>query len=367
MAMSSYKIGKLFGIELRLHASWFLVIFLLAWSLASAYFPKYGFGPTTNWILGIAASVLLFLSVLIHEMSHSIVAKKNGIDVYSITLFFFGGIASISEENITPKKEFRVSIAGPAASLALAAIFFLVTRFEIIPQITAIFDYLWKLNLLLAAFNLAPGFPLDGGRILRSIIWGATNNLRKATEYAAKGGKILGYLLIALGFVSIILGGDGLWHIFLGIFIIFLAGLSYQQVVIKEELSGVKVRDVMEKEFELLDANLNLEKLIEASIKLRKRSFIVLSKGKIGAINIEQLERIPRKLWRKIKIGEAARLIDPINENDNAYNALKRIEKYGIGIIPAEKKGKITGIVREGPLMSLVKIKLLEEKSRDKR
>jgi Zn-dependent protease len=360
---SSHRVARVFGIDIKLHMSWFFIFFLLAWSLATWYFPtNYEFSTAMNWVLGYTAAILLFVSVAAHELAHSLVGRHHGIEVYSITLFFFGGIANISDHKLNPDTELKVSLAGPILSLALSALFFLLSRTPLMLQITAVFEYLFKLNLILAIFNLAPGYPLDGGRVLRAIIWKVTGDVKKATKYASDGGKIIGYILVMIGVVSIIFGYGGLWYILLGLFIVFLAGAGYQQVLLKQTLSKVKINKHLEKKFLVLSPKQTLSAFVQDCINLDHHSFIVKSGSKYGAINLTELEQIPKKLWSKIKVGEVAKVVEPLDYNENAYSALRKMQNHEVDIIPVKKSGKIIGILRESAIMNIARVRLLEEK-----
>jgi Zn-dependent protease len=360
---SSHKVARVFGIDIKIHVSWFFIFFLLAWSLATWYFPtRYDFTVLANWVLGYVAALLLFVSVALHELSHSLVGRKHGIQVYSITLFFFGGVANISDEDIKPDTELKVSLAGPLLSLTLAGLCFLITKTPLIPYIIALFDYLFRLNLILALFNLAPGYPLDGGRVLRAIIWKITGNIKKATKYASDGGRIIGYTLVAIGVVSIVFGYGGLWYILLGMFIVFLAGAGFQQVLLKQQLSKVNVSAHLEKKFLVLRPKQSLKEFIRKCIELDHHSFLVQAGHKYGVINVRELEEIPKKYWSKVKVGELARIVTPLPYDENAYNALKKMQSYGVDIIPVARGKKIVGVLHEGALMNIARIRLLEEK-----
>ncbi|MBW2980156.1 site-2 protease family protein [Candidatus Woesearchaeota archaeon] len=360
---SSHKIARVFGIDIKLHMSWFFIFFLLAWSLATWYFPtNYEFGTAVNWVLGYVAAVLLFVSVAMHELAHSLVGRRHGIKVYSITLFFFGGIANISDQKITPDTELKVSLAGPFLSLTLSALFFMLTKTPLIPQVIAVFDYLFKLNLILALFNLAPGYPLDGGRVLRAIIWKATGDIKKATKYASEGGKTIGYILVAIGVIGIFFGYGGLWYILLGLFLVFLAGAGFQQVLLKQKLSMVNIKAHLEKKFLLLSPKKTLTDFVKKCIELDHHSFIVKNKNVYGVINLDELSQIPKKFWPKVKIGEVAKVVTPLSYDENAYNALRKMQNLEVDILPVEKGNQIVGVLHESALMNLARIRLLEEK-----
>src|SRR5438067_839834 len=194
---SSIRLGRVAGIEVGLHYTWLFAVILIAWSLAVGYFPSVvpALGAGTYWALGIAAALLLFISVLFHELSHSLVARSRGITVDSITLFLFGGVSNLRTEAVSARDEFLVAVVGPISSLVLAGIFWLVAQaLPINSPAFALFSYLAFVNLLLGLFNLVPGFPLDGGRVLRSIVWGATGDMQRATVVAAYAGQAFGWL-----------------------------------------------------------------------------------------------------------------------------------------------------------------------------
>ncbi len=247
-SVKNINIGRYFGIRVYLHYSWFLVILFLSWVLATGWFPeKYSQHLVADyWILGVISSVLLFVSVLMHELSHSLVAKHYKIKVVSITLFFFGGVASLPEKKLEPKKELNMAIAGPLLSLALAGVFFVITKATDIFFISATSDYLFRINLIIALFNMIPGFPLDGGRVFRSLVWMLTNDFKKATKMATTGGKLLAYTLIFLGFANLFTGNySGIYVILLGAFLLIVTTMGYEQVMLKELLGNRRVKDLM--------------------------------------------------------------------------------------------------------------------------
>src|SRR3989338_10843063 len=260
---SSLRIGRIFGIGIYLHATWFLIFFLLTYSLAQFYFPEYyDFSAALDWVLAFFSALLLFLSVLMHELSHSIVSKKEGMEVESITLFFFGGVAAASAEETSPKSEFLLAAAGPLFSAVLGLVFLALYALDIEMHLTAIFDYLYKINFILAVFNLIPAYPLDGGRILRSILWAVQKDIRKATLIASKGGVLFGYMLMFLGIAGMFAGGGSVWYILIGAFLVFLANESYRQLIIKENLKKISLDGhVMKKT--LIDKDLPLSKFFD--------------------------------------------------------------------------------------------------------
>src|SRR5438876_3831545 len=245
------RLGTLAGIEIRIHYTWLFAFVLIAWSLAQGYFPisNAGLGAGTYWILGVVSALLLFGSVLVHELGHSLLAGARGLHVDSITLFIFGGVSSITKEASTARDEFLIAVIGPVTSLVLAGLFWLVG--QVLPAgtaLSAVAAYLAFTNLLLGAFNIVPGFPLDGGRVLRSILWGTTGNMARATRIASYVGQGVAFLMIAWG-LSRLLAGDvfgGLWTAFIGWFLNSGAEASRPQQTVRAVLDGVPVTTVMD-------------------------------------------------------------------------------------------------------------------------
>jgi Zn-dependent protease len=221
----SFRIGRLAGIEIDVHYTWLFALLLIAWSLAEGFFPASfpTFDAITDWVLGFVSALLLFASVLVHELSHSAVAMQRGLAVRGITLFIFGGISEIAGEPRAARDEFAISVVGPLTSFALAGCFWLLGQAlgTAATPVLAVTHYLAFVNLLLGVFNLVPGFPLDGGRVLRSVVWGATHDFRQATKVATVVGQLFGFLLIGWGMIQL-LSGDflgGVWTAFLGWFL----------------------------------------------------------------------------------------------------------------------------------------------------
>ena len=236
----SLSLGKVLGIPIQLHVSWFLIAILITWTLASGYFPQEypGWQAATYWLVGAVTAALFFASVLIHELAHSVLALREKVPVKSITLFIFGGVAQIGSEPPTAGAEFRIAIAGPVSSLGLAAIFGgLGAALGDSAVLAAPLAYLGRINLMLAVFNMIPGFPLDGGRVLRAALWALGGNFQNATKWASRAGRAVAYGFILVGVGQVLLGGgllNGLWIVFIGWFLNNAAESSYQQVVLRD-------------------------------------------------------------------------------------------------------------------------------------
>ena len=246
---SGIPFGRIFGIPIYLHPSWFIIFLLITLSLRTQFVSQHpGWTPAQHWTLGIVTSVLFFGSVVFHELCHSMVAKHYRIPVDSITLFVFGGLATIQREAENAVQEINIAVAGPFSSLFLAGCFWIVSHYS--PEnsmFAAASKWLWEINLILALFNLLPGFPLDGGRVLRGIAWGITKDFTRATRIASNSGKFFAYVLIFVGIWQALNGNwaGGLWTAFIGWFLLSAAQESYAQVAIRNTLTGVRAEDIM--------------------------------------------------------------------------------------------------------------------------
>jgi len=274
-------IFRVSGIEVRIHYSWWIIFVLLSWSLATAFFPLHFPGLTKIEYggMGIISALLLFCSVLLHELSHSLVAKAKKIQVENITLFFFGGVAGITTEEMKPSTEFLMALAGPVFSFVFSGISYVLFLAKIQIYITTIAFYLYQINFVLALFNLLPGYPLDGGRAFRALLSYYYKDLKKATRIAVKGGKIVASSLIILGIWSFFTNsGSGLWFIILGGFLYFIAGLSYEQVILREVLKPILVEEVIIKKCPVVDAEMKIGDFVTKFRKENQQVFFVKSK-----------------------------------------------------------------------------------------
>ena len=364
------KLFKVFGIQISLNYSWFIIFGLIAWSLAQGYFPQMrpNLSLTTYWLMGLITALLLFISVLLHELSHSYVAMASGIEIKGITLFIFGGLARISREPSDARTEFKIAIAGPAVSLALALVFWLTSRGVdfLMPGsvISSIFYYLFLINGILVAFNLIPGFPLDGGRLLRAYLWNRTDNIKEATRIASRVGKWFALLLIFAGFANIITGRllNGIWFVFIGMFLQQAAAESYQVVVLQHSLAGVKVRDLMTSNVIAVDELLSIAELVEGYFfKYRYTSFPVVSGEELrGIITLKVVKKLPREEWaykqvRDIMSGVSSDAV--LHPDESVVDALRKMTTEERGRLPVVESGRLKGILARNDIMSLFKVK----------
>lgn len=365
------KLGRLFSIDIKLHFTWWLVVIFLTWILASQFFPQFypELTTTQNWIVAIACTLLLFVSVLLHELSHSFVAKMKGVNVRSITLFFFGGVANIESEDMKPLNEFFMAIAGPLFSFFLAAIcaiIFYQTTNYLVPN--AIAYYLFQLNLALGIFNLVPGYPLDGGRALRAIIHYFTHDLKKSTKIASWCGKTFATVLILLGVVQIFLGSiAGLWLILIGFFLYFVADLSYEQVVFYDTLSKWYVADLLVKPHpkEMVIGKTNLHQFLEDRAASKHKLFII-KKGKdpFAVLDLTTLPKMPISELEKITLEEIAvplKQLGTLTPDQSAYVAFKKFLDSESRVLLVKKtmeSSNVLGLVFKEQVMNALVRKL---------
>ncbi|MBI3755983.1 MAG: site-2 protease family protein [Deltaproteobacteria bacterium] len=364
------KLFRILGIQISLDYTWFIVFGLVAWSLAQGYFPITIPGLTTfTYILvGIISAALLFACVLIHELSHSYTSNKLGLDVKEITLFIFGGVAQLTKEPEDPITELKIAVAGPAASVALAATFWLLMHLAAAipayPVLSAVFGYLAMINMVLVVFNLIPGFPLDGGRILRAIWWKKTGDLQKATQVASQVGKGFAMLLIGFGFLQIFMGNfiGGLWMIFIGMFLQQAAGSSYKQLLVKKTLETIKVSDAMTRNVVTITEDSTLSTVVEKYFfGYHFVGFPVSSNGRItGMLTLNNVRLIPKEQWDTTLVRDVMDNISPdaiLHPEDNAMNALSRMISLDIGRLLVMDKGKLVGIITRRDIMKLMEFK----------
>jgi len=365
---TSWRVFKIFDIDIRIDSSWIFIFGLITWALAGHYFPSQypGWSPWQYWGVGIAASVLLFASVLAHELTHSLVARSRGEEVRSITLFIFGGVAEIAHEPETAGKEFVISLAGPLSSLVIAFMFFgiwIAMRGASVP-IAALARYLTIINVLLALFNMIPGFPLDGGRVLRAIAWKITGNLKRATRIASISGQAVAFVLIVFGVFQILKGFffNGLWISLIGWFIHSGATRGYREVLVKEMLKDVRVKDIMDTTFETIEGSISVQELMEEYIlKKRERVFLVTEDGDLAGIvcldDVKAVSAGKRKDTTVKDIMTPSDSLETVSQEDDGGEVLARLASGKINQVPVIEAGKIKGIVCRSNILDFLHLR----------
>lgn len=366
----SFKLITLFNIPVEINFSWFIILGLVTYTLALGYFPSTNpeLGPFSHWLMASIAALLLFVSLLAHELSHSIVAKKNKIPIRGITLFVFGGVAQMEKEPPSPAVEFKMAAAGPAMSFFLALFFFGLTQafynLGIPKPVLSITNYLSFLNLVVGIFNLIPGFPLDGGRILRAALWSRYKDLRKATAVASGFGKGFAFFLIAVGFLNLITGSviSGVWLIFIGLFLREAADVSYRQVAMKKILGGTKVEEIMTRNVIAVPADITLDRLVDEYIfKSHHSSFPVIEDDILqGLATLNAVKAVPKEKWSTTPVKE---IMVPLgreivlSKNTFVIDALSKLARNGIGRLLVIEDSKMIGILSQRDVMRLFEFK----------
>ncbi len=359
MLTGGIRLARLFGFEVRLDPSWFVIFFLVLWTLARSVFPQRhpGLGPDVYLAMGLVAAVLFFVSVLLHELSHSAVARASGIEVEGITLFIFGGVARTRSEPQTPREEFLITVVGPLSSLAIGLGFLGVARLGswlgAPVALVGVADYLALVNVVLAVFNLVPGFPLDGGRIFRSIVWFVSGDLHKATRWASTSGRIFGLTLVAMGVLALFTGSfvGGIWFILIGWFLAQAAEASYRQLIVRRILEEVRVRDAMSRDPETVSPDLTLSELVHDYFMRRRYSaFPVLDPyGRLlGLVTLQQVKQVNPERWPYTTVADImmglseAALVGP---DDSLAVGLSRMEQAGAGRALVLVDGHLAGLL----------------------
>jgi len=367
---SGVSIGRIFGIPLRLHFSWFFIFALVTWALVASYFPD----VYPNWSLmasiltGIITSLLFFGSVLLHELMHSVVAIASGIPVKSITLFIFGGVSQITEEPTKPKIEFKIAIAGPLTSIILGGFFWAIFYFvpESLEYIKAVSFWLSLINLMLGAFNLLPGFPLDGGRVMRALLWWRTGNLRRSTRWASNAGRGISFLFIFGGIWLIFQGPEwwfnGLWLAFIGWFLGNAAVGSYRQLTLQQMLQGHEVNEAMTRSCITIQPNITLDELVsEHILPTGNQCFVVTDRGNIqGLITLKEIKEIPRVKWVAKKVSEVMTPVSElkqVNPNEDLARVMKILTEDEVNQLPVVEDGKIIGMISRENMLAFINLR----------
>ncbi|NUQ37659.1 MAG: site-2 protease family protein [Caldilineales bacterium] len=358
------KLGRIWGIPIGLNYSWFLIFALVTFSLATALLPAQfgGLSTPAYWLMAAITSLLFFASVLAHELGHAFIALRNSIPVRAITLFLLGGVAQITREPQSPGVEFRVAIAGPLVSLAAALSFGLI---YLVGQEAAFIaaPALWlaRINLILALFNLIPGFPLDGGRVLRALVWQATGQAYRSTRIAAAAGQVVAFSFIGFGLLGVLSGGlfNGIWLIFIGWYLRNAAAASAQYAGIQETLRGVRVGEIMSRRLIQVPAHTPVESLTGPHyLNQGERAFFVGEDSRIqGMLTLTDIARMPRSHWALTPVQNIMvpdYLLTTVDADTDLATALDMMENANIKQAPVVENGEVRGLLSRERILRLL-------------
>ncbi|HZX10643.1 MAG TPA: site-2 protease family protein [Acidobacteriota bacterium] len=362
---------KLFGFHVKMDFSWFILAVLIIWSLARGLFPHFykGFSASTYWIMGIAGAIGLLFSIVFHELWHSLIARRFGLPMKGITLFIFGGVAEMSEQPPSPKAEFFMAVAGPLASIFLGIGLLLISLMGegmgLSRALMGVIEYLAWINLILAGFNLIPAFPLDGGRVLRSVLWGWKDNINWATKISSKIGSAFGFALIIFGVVEVIAGNfiGGAWIFLIGLFIRSSSQMSYKQMIVRNSLSGENVSKYMASDPVKVSPDISLEKLIEDYIyKYHFKMYPVVEQGKImGCVELKSVKDIPKQERASKRVRDImeecseSNTISPDEKADKVLSLMQQKRRSRLMVVEGDK---LIGVISIKDLMDFLSIKM---------
>lgn len=361
MFRHTIPIGRILGIPIDLDYSWFLIAGLLTWLLAANYYPAEFRGGTSveYWLMGAVTAVLFFVSILVHELAHSWVALRYKIPVHRITLFIFGGVSQIAAEPPSAGVEFLIAIVGPLTSFALAAFFFVLEPLLVnVAPALAVAKYLALINAILGLFNLVPGFPLDGGRVFRAIVWGVVKNFRRATLIAASTGRFFGFLFIFVGVWEAIRGNvvNGLWTAFIGWFLESAAGAQVQQQMVQGLLVGHKVSEAMGDLGAHVSGDTTLQRLVDQEVLAHGRRCFLVDRGgrTVGLLTLHNMKEIPRPSWMSTTVTQAMIPIDKlsrIDPNAELWTAMEKMGRDGVNQMPVMLGNDVVGMLSRADII----------------
>ena len=385
---SGIRVGRVFGIDIYVDWSWIFIFLLVTWNLAGAVFPSLhpDWSLGMDLVIGIVASLLFFLSVLAHELAHSVTAKARGLPVRRITLFIFGGVSNIEKEPASPGTEFIMSIVGPLTSLVIGFVLLFLSGAKLqlssldigsaqqalsrLDPLSTLFLWLGPINILLGIFNMIPGFPLDGGRVLRSILWAMTNNLRKATRWATAVGQMVAWLFIITGVAMAfgvnvpILGTgfiSGLWLAFIGWFLNNAASQSYRQVVLEDVLEGVPVSQLMRVETPTVSPDLPISRLVDEYVMgTDERAFPVMQNDSlVGMVCLEDIRKVNRADWDTTNVSQVMTPVANlavVNPREDVAVALNTLNQRDVRQVPVLQQGKLVGMLRRRDILKWLQL-----------
>lgn len=361
------KVVEVWGIPIRVHFSWLLVFGLVTWSLAAGYFPgEYpGWAARTYWAVGAITALIFFASILIHELEHSWVALRNGIPIRSITLFAFGGVAQIAREPGAPGAELRIAIAGPVTSFVLAGLFAGTWQLvRDVPILAAPAIWLARINFMVAAFNLIPGFPLDGGRLFRALVWRWTGSFRRANETASFTGQLVAFGFIGWGILTV-LGGNvigGMWIAFIGWFLQNAAAASHGEATMREMLRDVTVGQAMTRDCRRVERGSSLDRVVhEEVLGAGRRCFVVTETGRlVGLLTLHEIKAIPKDRWAVVTVGEVmtpADKVTAVEPKTDLLTALEKMDDANIAQMPVIEAGELLGMIGREQVLHYVRVR----------
>ena len=360
----SFKVARIGGIDIEIHPSWLIIVALIAYTLSEGWFPdQYDHWSTmAYWIVGTAAAVLFFVTVLVHELAHAVVAIRRGLPVPKITLFIFGGVSTVAEQPRTAREEFMIAAAGPATSLVIGIVCgvlgFVLGSYQ---KAEGILYYLAIVNVLLAVFNILPGFPLDGGRVLRSIVWGRTKSLPRATRIASGVGELFGYVLM-VGGGFLLLGGyvfDGIWLMFIGWFLHGAARSEGQGTRLESTLHGLTARDVMRADFPTVSPGDSIQGIVDHHMLQTGERAVMVSRDDavLGILTVSDIKHIPREDWPNTPVQGVmtprAKIVT-VTAEASALEALNLIAKNGLNQVPVLENGRMVGLIGRRELVERI-------------
>lgn len=365
--LPSVRLGKPFGIPLEIDASWLVVFFLVAASLTMSYLPAaLPDRPSVLYVaVGVITALAFFGSLILHELAHSLVARAGGLKVSRVTLFALGGVSQMEDEPRSPGHEFLLAAAGPVTSVIVGSLLLAISVGLIALGVTEVvwvpLEYLGLINLSLAAFNLLPGFPLDGGRVLRALLWAVTGDMLKATRWASRAGQAIGIMLIATAVIGVLLGTfDFVWLAVMGWFLSNMSATAYQQQLLRSALASVPLRQIMSSPAQLAPADASLEEMAHSYFLGGRHSrYPVVENGHvIGLIDLARVREVPRAEWTSTLVRDVAAvdLADIVaGPNDPVDSVLARLEPTGRGAILVVEDRRLAGIVTRADVIRLVR------------
>ncbi len=368
--MGAFKIARIAGIDIYIHVSWFIILALLTWSISEVFHDiNEDWSSAERWVLSVIATVLFFSSVLLHELSHSLVAKRLGLPVRHITLFIFGGVSALGGEPTSARQEFLVAVVGPATSFLIAIVSALVMLASIYVSddqapVSVVAFYVGFVNVMVGVFNLLPGFPLDGGRILRSSLWARSGNMLKATKVASNAGAFISFGLMAVGVGSLLLGNiiGGIWFIVIGWFLRNASESSYQQLLFTRTLEGTRVGQIVNRNFNAAPPDISLSEMVRTYMIAQSQRCvpIVVAEDLLGLVSMGDLRRVPQDDWETTSVFRAMtprERLFTIGPQDDLTSALEMMASRDVHQLPVMDGRTFLGFVTRADVLRLIQIR----------